>query len=84
MLFLNNNISSTYNIRKTTSLDFDLIEILVLLGARLLVVLEMVLLFLHHAVHFYDVVRVSLDTTIYGLVSSLTIVEYLLLSALHD
>jgi hypothetical protein len=84
MSFLNNNISSTYNIRKTTSLDFDLIKILVLLGALLLVVLEMVLLFLHPAVHFYDAVRVSLDTTIYGLVSSLTIVEYLLLSALHD
>jgi hypothetical protein len=76
-------MSSTRNIKKT-SLSFDLIEILVLLGTLLLVVLEMVLLFLHPAVHFCDDVRVSLDTTIYGLVSSLTVVECLLLSALHD
>jgi hypothetical protein len=65
-------------------MSFDLIEILVMLGATLLAVLEMMPMLLHLTVLFCDAVRVSLDTTIYGLVSSLTIVEYLLLSALHD
>ena len=58
-------------------MSFDLIEILVILGAMLLAVLEMMLMLLHLTVLFCDAVRVSLDTTIYGLVSSLTVAIYL-------
>jgi hypothetical protein len=58
-------------------MSFDLIEILVMLGAMLLAVLEMMLMLLHLTVLFCDAVRVSLDTTIYGLVSSLTVAIYL-------